>query len=41
MKATDKEIVLNIISDLELTKDTQKMILCFDSETGNFEIKFE
>ena len=26
MKATDKEIVLNIISDLELTKDTQKMI---------------
>ena len=26
MKATDKEIVLNTISDLELTKDTQKMI---------------
>ena len=26
MKATNKETVLNIISDLELTKDTQKMI---------------
>ena len=28
-------------AQIELIKDTQKMILCFDSETGNFEIKFE
>lgn len=28
-------------TQIEMTKDTQKMILCFNAETGAFEIKFE
>lgn len=28
-------------TQIEMTKDTQKMILCFNTETGAFEIKFE